>query len=115
MSQDDETLEPQTPFPMSYTRNRIPMITLDAAIAGQSSKGFKAGERREYPKADIQEMLILASGVVPSSTQPGSTELQSGWQESTESCRSRTGLCTGTIDPFKTFAEMIYHFTITAQ
>ena len=47
------------------------MITFDAVIA----EGLhKAGERREYPKADIQVMLILADGVVPSSTQLGPTE-----------------------------------------
>jgi hypothetical protein len=28
-------------------------------------KGYKAGERRESPEADIQGMVILAFGVVP--------------------------------------------------
>jgi hypothetical protein len=46
----------------------FPVITFDAVIA----EGLhKAGERREYPKANIQVIVILAFGVVPESTQPG--------------------------------------------
>ena len=49
---------------------------------------MRRGTASVHPKSDIQEMLILASGVLPESTLVGHTEIFLKGQERTASGRS---------------------------
>ena len=60
------------------------------------------------PEADIQEALILAFGVVPSSTLVGHTEILLKGQERTESRLLWKDGVTVIFKPKKSFAEQIW-------
>ena len=61
------------------------------------------GTSNVHSKADIQEVLILASGVLPESTQPRRREFSFVGQECTVNRPLRPAGETGIFDPTKTF------------